>query len=413
MNAGTPRIPHLQADSPLTPALVLLFGECPGSVLQGQDAIGFQARLRGPDRSGLCVQGRWELAAPSRQRRRGRASSRAPKARGNGGVDPSRESELLQAGPPSPRPRRPSFLPLTPGRAGGCWTGTDKSLADWPRLIRSRADPGGNRRAGISERGPHSPAPGRRRTGPSPLRASPSVPPRHWSGPGPLRTPTQCTAGSEVPGCTQRGNRGREVAASSVAWVPPPALNTPCPSVRADGGGGEPFPAVLGPHDPGPPAAPPLLTLLGSSFYATPPRLCTTPTPDGGTGGKAVLTVRPWVSSQGRCPGRPGLVSTPPFKAQEDERKCHGWEGLLRGPGMAKLYNRCPQRIPTGCRSSRPPEHTGPAWWSLALIPHHQPLGVEGRMVIGVGQLSGSGDGAQRWPAASRKGAPPAPIAWW
>lgn len=131
--------------------------------------LGFRPGSVAPIRSGLCVQGRWELAAPSRQRRQGRASSRAPEGRRDGSVDPSRESELLLAGPPSPRPRRPSFLPLTPGRAGGCWTGTDKSLADWPRLIRSRADPGGNRRAGISERGPHSPAPGRRRTEPSPL----------------------------------------------------------------------------------------------------------------------------------------------------------------------------------------------------------------------------------------------------
>lgn len=38
MNTGGPRIPHLQADSALTPALVLLPGESPGSVLQGQDA---------------------------------------------------------------------------------------------------------------------------------------------------------------------------------------------------------------------------------------------------------------------------------------------------------------------------------------------------------------------------------------
>lgn len=142
--------------------------------------LGFRPGSVAPIRSGLCVHGRWELAAPSRQRRRGRASSRAPEGRGEGGVDPSRESEQLPAGPPSPRPRRPSFLPLTPGRAGGCWTGTDKSLADWPRLIRSRADPGGNRRAGISERWPHSSAPGRRGTERSPGTSEDPDPLHSW-----------------------------------------------------------------------------------------------------------------------------------------------------------------------------------------------------------------------------------------
>lgn len=167
--------------------------------------------------------GRRELAAPSRQQRRGRASSRAPKGRGDGGVDPSRESELLLAGPPSPRPRRPSFLPLTPGRAGGCWTGTDKGLADWPRLIRSRADPGGNRRAGICERGPRGPAPGRRRTEPSPLRASPSVSPGAGVAPGLGEPPTNARLGVTDPdarrGETEAGKQQLPASLGFHLWL--------------------------------------------------------------------------------------------------------------------------------------------------------------------------------------------------
>lgn len=194
--------------------------------------IRLQARLRGldpvrPRRSGPLGACRPLPAATS-----GCASSRARWGhgdRGGGGVDPSRESELLPAGPPSPRPRRPSFLPLTPGHSGGCWAGTDKGLADWPRLIRSRADPGGNRRAGSSEPGPHGPAPWPatdrdRAVTPQCLTLPP---PRHWSGPGPLRTRPSARLGVRYPdarrGETEAG--GGEAAASSISWISPPALD--------------------------------------------------------------------------------------------------------------------------------------------------------------------------------------------
>lgn len=65
-----------------------------------------------------------------------------------------------------------------------------------------------------------------------------------------------------------------------VTWICLPALNIPCPGVRADGR--KPFPALLGPRDPGPPST--LFTLPGSSFYRAPPRLFANPTLEWGTG---------------------------------------------------------------------------------------------------------------------------------
>lgn len=185
----------------LTPALVLLSGECPGSVLQGS-----RPGSVAPIGCGLGGgRGRRELAAPSRQQRRGRASSRAPKGRGDGGVDPSRESELLLAGPPSPRPRRPSFLPLTPGRAGGCWTGTDKGLADWPRLIGAGLTPEETGGRGSLSAGPAAPPPAG--DGPSLHPSGPHLPsPQALEWLRASEDPDQCTAGSDGPGCTQRGN---------------------------------------------------------------------------------------------------------------------------------------------------------------------------------------------------------------
>lgn len=106
-----------------------------------------QARLRGFAPSSLFTLCPWQLASLSGLHLF--LGSQGPQGRGLG---PSRESERLRAGLPSPRPRQPSFLPLTPGAvAGGCWASADKGLAAWLRLIRSRTDPGGNRRAGISE----------------------------------------------------------------------------------------------------------------------------------------------------------------------------------------------------------------------------------------------------------------------
>lgn len=141
----------------LTPALVLLPAESPGSVGQGKNMApasgqapqpcSLQPLHATPGRQPLCLdftslwalQGLGALVAAAAWVPRGKVS-------GSG------------AGPPSPRPPctppLAGFLPLTPGAvAGGCWASADKGLAAWPRLIRSQADPGGNQRAGISKFG--------------------------------------------------------------------------------------------------------------------------------------------------------------------------------------------------------------------------------------------------------------------
>lgn len=133
--------------SPLTPVLVLLPAECPGSVGQSQDVV--PAPGQAPWLCSVQSLHSVPLAAASPSGLHLFLGSQGPQGRGLG---PSRESERLRAGLPSPRPRQPGFLPLTPGAvAGGCWASADKGLAAWLRLIRSRTDPGGNRRAGISE----------------------------------------------------------------------------------------------------------------------------------------------------------------------------------------------------------------------------------------------------------------------
>lgn len=144
--------------SPLTPALVPLSDECTGSIGQGQDVVlasgqalwscSIQPLHSVPLAAGCPVWASPLLGLP------GALGPQQQKQR-----ESSRESERLWAGPPSPCPLWPGFLPLTLGSvAGGCWARTDKGLAAWLRLIRSRANPGGNRRAGISER-PQAPPP--------------------------------------------------------------------------------------------------------------------------------------------------------------------------------------------------------------------------------------------------------------
>lgn len=147
MNAGELGILHLHA----APLLPLCWSCCLLSALalsvRAKMWFRLQARLRGFAPSSLFTLCPWQLASPSGLHLF--LGSQGPQGRGLG---PSRESERLRAGLPSPRPRQPGFLPLTPGAvAGGCWASADKGLAAWLRLIRSRTDPGGNRRAGISE----------------------------------------------------------------------------------------------------------------------------------------------------------------------------------------------------------------------------------------------------------------------
>lgn len=122
----------------------------------------------------------------------GRLSSSAPKGhRGGNSVGPSRESVQLWAARPLPAPGGlvSSLSPLAqwPEDAGLV------QIRAWPRLIRSRADPGGNRQAGRrgspSARGPHGPAPRWHMLDClSPLRALPSVP-QALEDPGPSAHP--------------------------------------------------------------------------------------------------------------------------------------------------------------------------------------------------------------------------------
>lgn len=224
--------------------------------------------------AGLCALGCWEQpshpAAAS-----GRASSRAPKGLG-GGVGPSRESELLRLARPLPAPQRPCFLPSPPAAPEDAGPGQIRAWPAWPRLIRSRADPGGNGQAGISELGPHAPPPASSgRTWPSTLRASPSVP-RALNDPG-----LSVQLGGvrmRAEGKPRQGRWGLLCHSSLASGFEHPLPE--CPA-RA---GGEPFPALLGPRDP---PSPPLLTLPGSSFHRAPPGLPATPTPEGDTSERA------------------------------------------------------------------------------------------------------------------------------
>lgn len=186
--------------SPLTPVLVLLPAEYPGSVGQSQDVV--PAPGQAPWLCSVLSLHSVPLAASCPVWLHLFLGSQGP---WGSSLSPWRESERLRAGPPSARPRQPGFLPLTPGAvAGGCWASVDKGLAAWLRLIRSQADPGGNQRAGISESN----------LMPRPSQSGLSLTPQgltfpspcHWRDPGPLRTQPQCTAESEMPGCMQRGN---------------------------------------------------------------------------------------------------------------------------------------------------------------------------------------------------------------
>lgn len=177
----------------LTPVLVLLPAESPGSVGQGKNMAAASGQVpqpcslqplhSTPGSQPLCLdftsfwplKGLGALVVAAAWVPRGKVS-------GSG------------AGPPSPRPPRlpptpAGFLPLTPGAvAGGCWASADKGLAAWPRLIRSQADPGGNQRAGISKIG-LSPRPrpvGRTGSDPSSGLHLPSS--QSLEGPWPLRT---------------------------------------------------------------------------------------------------------------------------------------------------------------------------------------------------------------------------------
>lgn len=123
--------------------------------------------------------------------------------------------------PPFPRPRQPGFLLLPPGaEARGCWACADKGLAAWPRLIRSGADPGGNRRAGITECAPPGP--------PQPVTLRRLLPPQAMEDPNPQEPSTKHM---------QRGKEARLLLLSSEVL----ALN---PTPYADGGGRGPFPVL-------------------------------------------------------------------------------------------------------------------------------------------------------------------------
>lgn len=272
---------HLQAGSLLTPALFQQPGECLGSVSAG---LAVQARMRFP-LSGFsqCPPGRPvgpgvgpRLLSGSRRPRRPVAAW-VPRGKVNGS----------RPGPPSPRPRRPGFLPLTPGAAArGCWASSDKGQAAWPRLIRSRADPGGNRRAGISERAPPGPAPGRRgqHSAVTPHRPAFRFP-RHRT------TPAPAYSLGEGPGCIPRGNRGTETSAFGVVWICPLALNTPCPNgVSLLMGWRRALSGPLGPRDPGAPFSPPNPPgwFLFFFFNRSPPNF-STPMTGWGTPGYTVL----------------------------------------------------------------------------------------------------------------------------
>lgn len=89
-----------------------------------------------------------------------------------------------------------------------------------------------------------------------------------------------------------------------------------------------------GARDWGPPSS--LLPLPSSSFYRAPPSLSAIPTLEWGMaeGSSDTLILATLV---------PPVLSTPPFQAQEGDRKVYSWG---RFPMLLEPSNRCPSKSP-------------------------------------------------------------------
>lgn len=174
---------------------------------------------------------------------------------------------------------------------------------------------------------------------PPPARAGPGRQPSGPHLPSHRHSRTLASVCSwEVPGCVQRGNRGREDGASCVAPAWPLALNTPCPSVLPE--------RVENPFRPcwGPVTRPPLLSSpCLVPLFTEPLPAFLPPPPQRGTPARGQLSLALGVQP-GQVSWAPRALSTPPLQAQEGKRKCHNWARFPRAPEPS---NSLPQHVPT------------------------------------------------------------------